>query len=154
MTVMQRNYYRVQRINEPVNEFVREIKTYARILRVTSVEKEVVDNILSGLSPGVRSCLNFEFRPNNFAELDALCIRVTATLYADMVRGNLNQRSSVSRISNVAASLEEPAQPQSSRRVICYRCRAPGHVVRNCPARGRPSRPEEAPQNVNSSPVP
>ena len=53
------------------------------MLRATSVEKEVVDNILSGLTPSVRSCLNFESRPNNFEELDALCIRVLSTLFAD-----------------------------------------------------------------------
>ena len=154
VTLMERNYYRVQRVNEPLNEYVREIKTYARILRVTSVEKEVVDNILSGLSPGVRSALNFELRPVNFAELDALCIRVTATLYADTVRGSLNQMSKAPRTPNVAASMEEPVQSRSSRGVICYRCRAPGHVVRNCPGRGRPSRAEEAPLRVDSSPVP
>ena len=55
---MQRYYYRVQRLNEPLNEYIREIKMYSRVLCATSVEKEVVDNILSGLSPGDRSCLN------------------------------------------------------------------------------------------------
>ena len=81
--VMQRHYYRVQRVNEPLNEYIREIKMYARVLRATSVEKEVVDNILSGLTPSVRSCLNFESRLNNFEELDALCIRVSSTHFAD-----------------------------------------------------------------------
>lgn len=149
MTVVQRYYYRVQGISEPLNDYIREVKTYGRVLRVTNNEEEVVGNILNGLSPVVRSCLNFEARPRNFAELDALCIRVMAVLHADTLRtsnNNNNSRNLAARSYNVSATVSNSVPSRSSRQVICYHCRAPGHVVRNCPVRGRRGGGPEADQ--------
>ena len=149
VTVMQRHYYRVQRVNEPLIEYIREIKMYSRVLPATSVEKEVVDNILSGLTPSVRSCLNFESRPNNFEKLNALCIRVSSTHFADSVRINSGQRSAPPRPSNLGAMVEGNVQSSTQRNIICYHCCAPGHVIRNCPNRNRSSPPAGAGQEMN-----
>ena len=156
MTVIQRHYYRVQGLSEPLNEYVRDVKTYARVLRVTRNEQEVVNNILNGLSPVVRSCLGFESRPRDFAELDSLCIRVMAVLYADTLRSDSNVTSAAARSRNVSASVSGRPAPSQSRQVLCYHCRAPGHVVRNCPNRrrqGRNLQSNESVDGVESTPL-
>ena len=79
--------------------------------------------------------------PNNFEELDALCIRVSSTLFADSVRTNPGQRSAPPHPSNLGAMVEGNVQSSSQRYIIFYHCRPPGHVVRNCPDRNRSSLP-------------
>ena len=109
-------------------------------------------NILNGMSPMARSCLSFEARPRNFAELDALCIRVMAVLHADTLRTDeSNPRNSAGRSHDVSATVSHSVPSRSSRQVIFYYCRAPGHVVRNFPVRGR--RGEGAETNQQSCPV-
>ena len=118
-------------------------------MRVTRNEQEVVNNILNGLSPVVRSCLGFESRPRDFAELDSLCIRVMAVLYADTLRSNSNVTSAAARSRNVSASVSGGPVSSQSRQVVCYHCRAAGHVVRNCPNRRRQGSNLQSNQSVD-----
>ena len=45
------------------------------------------------------------------------------------------------RPSNLGAMVEGNVQSSPQRSIICYHCRASGHVVRNCPNRNRSSPP-------------
>ena len=77
---------------------------------------------------------------------------VMAVLHADTLRTNdSNPRNSAGRSHNVSATVSNSVPVRSSRQVICYYCRASGHVVRNCPVRG--SRGGGAETNQQSCPV-
>ena len=96
---------------------------YARVLKVSSSEEEVVSTILDGLSLVVRSCLAFEMCPRTFLELDALCVRVMAVLHADTLRVKTNlQKGSNARSGGIAAAVNHRSVGPSNSGIICYRC--------------------------------
>lgn len=87
-TLKQNLFLRCQGSNENLSEYISDIREAKEILRLDVTEMEVVINILTGLNPSVRSCLTFCSRPNNYRELDALCIEAMNVQCSD------NQRDS------------------------------------------------------------
>ena len=129
-----KHYYRVQGISEALNDYVRNIKMYARVLRISNSEKEAVNIISDGLSPVKQSCLAFDMHPRTFLKLDAHCVRVMTVLHADALRGKPNvQRGLIARTGGVSATVSDRSTAASNSHIVCYHCRAPGHVVWECP---------------------
>lgn len=124
-TLTQELFYRPQRLKEPLNSYITEIKQIALVLRLALSELEIINVILEGLSPDVRSCLAFTNRPVDFNELDKMCVQVSNTFYTDRQRINSD---SVARVYNNSTSKKN----QLTSKVICHFCRQPGHIRPQC----------------------
>ena len=76
-------FLRAQSRGEPLSIYVSEIKEAAQVLRLPITEREVVNNIVSGLSAQTRSCLIFCDRPSTFAHLDKIHMEVANFQFID-----------------------------------------------------------------------
>ena len=129
-SLKQKLFLRAQARGEPLSTYISEIKEAAQVLRLPVTEREVVDNIVSGLSAQTRSCLVFCNRPSTFADLDKICVEVANFQFTDQTTAN---RGPANPPAN--AGLRED-------RRLYYHCKEEGHVRRYCP-RMKPANPKK-----------
>lgn len=117
-------FLRCQSVGEPLASFIISVKEAAQVLLLDVTEKDVVNNIIEGLNPEVRSCLVFSSRPSTYAELDRLCVEVMNVQFTDAQRGV--------HASNIRPPIRF-ASPNVKRSVICHFCKEAGHIRPMCP---------------------
>lgn len=116
-------FLRCQSIGEPLPSYILSVKEAAQVLLLEATESEVLNCIIEGLNPEVRSCLNFCNRPTTFAELDRLCVQVMNVQFTD------GQRSNHSTGVRPAIKFSRP----NLNNVVCHHCKEVGHIRPACP---------------------
>jgi hypothetical protein len=77
---------RLQREDESFSTYVNSIKDAAVVLQLPVSEKEIVSNIVEGLSPTQRSRFVFQLPPDNLGALDRLCVYDQNIFFSDKLR--------------------------------------------------------------------
>lgn len=156
---LQRYFYRVQAHSETLIDYVRDIRLYARILRVECTEVQIVNIILDGISPETRSCVVFENRPSDFKTLESLCIKVMAISQCDALRlketksdssDSRNQSNVVSR-QHASHNTQNSTVRNSFKSKLCFTCGKPGHIARFCSRSRVPGNKNNSKQTASNS---
>jgi hypothetical protein len=132
LSLLNSLYYRPQRSDEHLSDYVTDIKEIAAVFRQDMDEAAVVSTILDGLNHSQRNCLVFADKPHNYAELDNVCI------YAHNISNQVHDSSTdFSSPRALPSPVRQPSLPHSPSRstLLCYRCNKPGHTRRTCRAR-------------------
>jgi hypothetical protein len=126
--------FRPQHINEALSQYVGDIRTVERVLRLGIGELELIDIVLQGLKPEERSRLMFSPRPTSFADLDRLSILSRSVQDADFQRSQAAGHLPCTGPHPVVAPVgQAPEQPQWQRQpIVCFGCGQPGHIRRYC----------------------
>jgi len=126
--------FRPQHINEALSQYVGDIRTVERVLRLGISELELIDIVLQGLKPEERSRLTFSPRPTSFADLDRLSILSRSVQDADRQRNQVvGHLPPAGRHPVLAPVGQVPEAPQWQRQpVVCFGCGQPGHIRRYC----------------------
>lgn len=128
LTHLKQNlYYRCQGADESLPNYIVDIREAAAVLRLPDSEGDIVETILDGISPRVRSALVFCEKAKTFAELDRLCSRVMNVEFAD------RERAGPSRSSEQFRGRFQPLTAP----VKCHECGEKGHIRPRCPKLGR-----------------
>lgn len=168
---------RTQGHGERLANFIAEVRQAARVLKVDLTEFELVETILSRLSPEERSRLALISRPRNFTELEQCCIYSSNVWYADQNRKNLrandpsrtqtqptitfpNTRNALNPQNNSESTPTNrnhthrkswtPSRPNMhpNETPRCYNCNERGHYSRNC-RKEKKTRNTGFPKNVS-----
>lgn len=116
---------RPQKMGEPLNVYILEVKENAKLLRTCFSEKELVELIKIGLNPETRSRLVFMSDPQTFEELSHLCIHDQNVRFEDIRRRNVRPPPFQARGINVVSSPKK-----------CYVCGKLGHIAKYCYSQG------------------
>jgi hypothetical protein len=147
LPLLNSEYYRAQKSDEPRSVYVSDIKEMAAALRQDSNEADVVRTILDGLHPHERNRLVFCERPRNYADLDNMCVyahNIPSNDHNDITDSGTRRTSSSS---SARAGSVNPAPHRAS--VVCYRCNKSGHIRRDCRVRLSAAAPSSS-QHGNS----
>jgi hypothetical protein len=146
----QELFGRLQRADESFTAYVTSLRQVARVLKLPLTEREIIDNIVDGLSPQQRSRFVFEIRPATWADIDRLCIHYRNMSFAEGIRSvaSLERNRSVleghnsdpvargDRVQIVNLGSQGRGNRTSSN-VTCFYCKKVGHVRRDCWKRQR-----------------
>lgn len=124
------DYYRRQRKDEPLAVYVADIKEIAAVFRQDIDQSAVVRNILDGLHPYQRSCLVFSDKPHSYADLDNMCVYAHNVESKGYNVGNELPTQPVA--SNSARSVRSGNPVSRAAPVVCFRCKKAGHTRRDC----------------------
>jgi len=143
---------RVQKYMEPLLGYVASVIEHAEILVCDYSEKQVVDILILGLHPTVRSRLVFHSMPRNLEEFYQLCIHEQNIRYNDNQRGahssapgrghqpiRATPRFQPHPNFNIRDDRDQATEPMSGnphrerREPRCYQCNGTGHFARQCP---------------------
>jgi hypothetical protein len=76
-------YYRPQRSEEHLSDYIADIKEVAAVFRQDIDEVAVFGTILDGLHPRQRNRLVFCDKPRDYAGLDSMCVYARNIAYSD-----------------------------------------------------------------------
>jgi hypothetical protein len=140
----QELFGRLQRADESFTAYVTSLKQAARVLKLPLTQREVIDNIVDGLSPQQRSRFVFEARPVTWADIDRLCIHYCNMSFTDGIRlcesserrkpvlqghnSDTVGRGNRFQIVNVGSQGRGNRTPSN---VTCFYCKKVGHVLRD-----------------------
>jgi hypothetical protein len=127
LSLLNSLYYRPQRSDEHLSDYVTDIKEIAAVLRQDIDEAAIVSTILEGLDPCQRNRLVFADKPPNYAELDKVCIYAhnISNPVHDVTTDSSSRQASLFPV----RQLSSPNRPLRST-LICYHCKKPGHTRR------------------------
>lgn len=128
--LVQEYCFRVQRGSETLSRYIESIRLSCLALELNIQESEVVQLILEGMRPQDRGSLVLCDRPRSFTDLRQVVFTVESTKFADAARAG---SMVADRQIQGGGESHDPATTDSRRWITCYRCRQPGHMVRNCP---------------------
>lgn len=128
--LLNKFFYRVQRIGEPFRQYVEDIRTAMIALCIDITESEAVNNIIEGMAPEDRSRVIFCSKPKNFAELDQLMGNMQVVKYSDEARGRLDNTDNTSKAGGASVSRGTDFKPRQGQG--CFRCGRSGHFAREC----------------------
>jgi hypothetical protein len=138
-TLRQDLFGRLQGENEPFSSYVSSIKQAAVVLKLPVTEKEIVSNILEGLSPTQRTRFVFQSPPDNFESLDRLCVQDQNIAYSEQLRSrdtsfvpSLSSRSNpfnqnFTHRNGTSVAGNTPPGPKT-----CFYCKRTGHIKKDC----------------------
>lgn len=126
--------FRPQLLDESLSQYVGDIRTVWRVLRLDTTEQQLVDIVLQGLKPEERSRLVFAPRPSSLADLDRLSILSRSIQDADSQRsqamGRVSQADSLPIVTSVGQDLELHQRRRPP--ITCFGCGQRGHIRRDC----------------------
>lgn len=135
-----RRVFRPQSHSESLSQYVGDIRTVGRVLRLSMSENQMVDIVLQGLNPEERSRLVFAPRPVSFADLERLAILSRSVQAADFQR---SQEMGYLPQPVPRPAVVPPVRPSAGRErgsPTCFECGQMGHIKANCPRRNRSSK--------------
>lgn len=148
----QERFCRLQGQGEELAHFVSSVKLAAKVLKIGMSEKEIVDVILEGIAPEIRSLLVFCNRPTTFAELSQMCVSAGAIQYNDRLRKSINNQRQPVQVMPIMGNPQAPSGGNFGPR-LCYGCGQPGHIRRFCRS-GVVSRPGPSSDTIHNTSSP
>lgn len=112
---------RPQRLNEPLNCYILDVKENSKLLNCKFSEGELVELITIGINPETRSKLVFNMMPSTFEDLDRMCIHAQNVAYENCRR---SQRSYYRPVNQSSSNINSGPK--------CFNCGRHGHLARNC----------------------